>query len=207
MRLTSALFGRPAIREALLMLQNVGLIETSSGERARVVRPSARRIINGFTTAAKLMLGDEEGVRGLQSARLLLEVALARYAARYATAADLERLAAALDKNKAAVGHPDVFMDTDLAFHFAIASIARNSIFTTLHEAMVVWLAEQRAVVLRNRAADAKAYEFHRQVFVAIAQHDADAAEAAMEQHLSRVAKLYWRQMRRRRAADETPGA
>ena len=191
--------GRPAIREALLTLQNAGLIETSSGERARVVRPSARRILNGFATAAKLMLGDEEGVRGLQSARLLLEVALARHAARHANEDDLARLAAALQKNKAAIGNAETFMITDVEFHYAIARVAGNPIFTALHEAMSDWLAEQRAVSLRNRAADAKAYDFHRRIYEAIARSDSDGVEAVMEQHLNRVAELYWRQMRLKR--------
>ena len=142
------------------------------------------------------MLGNEEGVRGLHSARFLLEVALARHAARHAGKSDLTRLAAALGKNKAAIGDADVFMETDVEFHYAIASVARNPIFTALHGAMVDWLAEQRAVSLRNRAADAKAYEFHRRIYEAIASADADGAEVAMEQHLNEVAELYWRQIR-----------
>ena len=192
--------GRPAIREALLTLQNAGLVETSSGERARVVRPSAPRIIKGFATAAKLMLGDEEGVRGLQSARCLLEVALTRHAARHASHDDLKHLAAALAKNSAAIGDADLFMQTDVEFHYAVASVARNPIFTALHAAMFDWLGEQRAVSLRNRAADAKAYDFHHRIFDAIAGGDADGAEAAMEQHLRQVADLYWRQIRAKRA-------
>ena len=60
-------------------------------------------------------------------------------------------------------------------------------------EALTTWLLEQRTVSLARRGAERHAVEFHGRIFAAIAAHDADAAEAAMQTHLNTVADLYWR--------------
>jgi GntR family transcriptional repressor for pyruvate dehydrogenase complex len=80
-----------------------------------------------------------------------------------------------------------------VAFHFEIARIVGNPLFVGLHQALLGWLTEQRNVSLRRQAADRKAYNFHRRIFDAIAAHDQDAVQAAMETHLDDVAASYWR--------------
>src|ERR1700710_2010592 len=89
--------GRPAIREALLSLQQKGLLIVGNGERARITRPDAARVIGALSGAAQVYLAQDDGGRQFQAARLLFEAAIARAAARSATAADIARMQAALD--------------------------------------------------------------------------------------------------------------
>jgi DNA-binding FadR family transcriptional regulator len=105
-------------------------------------------------------------------------------------------LRAALAANREAIGKQPLFQHTDVAFHFAIAEIPGNSIFTSLHEAVVAWLTEQRATSGRVRGADEAAYAAHVRIYEAIAAHDVAAAETAMQQHLEAVVALYWRAQR-----------
>jgi len=74
----------------------------------------------------------------------MFEVALVRHAAENATADDLAQLAAALERNKSALGDTNAFIETDVGFHFVLAEITRNPIFIYLHAAMANWLKEQR---------------------------------------------------------------
>lgn len=186
--------GRPAIREALLSLQKAGLVAVSNGERARVTRPDAGHLMRELSSSARVYLGGPDGVRHFQGARLLLEVALARHAARDATAEDVARIGEALDRNRQSLGDIAAFERTDVAFHYEIVLVARNPLFNGVHQAVVQWLAEQRTVSLHVPEAKDKALAFHERIFAAIAARDPDAAEAAMRDHLESVAALYWRQ-------------
>lgn len=182
--------GRPSIREALLHLSKMGLVEVRSGERARVTRPTPQFVINSLSGPARHMMSAPGGVRDFQSARLFFEVGLARNAAQNATAQDIEDLRDALETNRQSIGDLKLFERTDVDFHYVLAVITRNSIFTAIHAALAEWLLEQRRTTLAE-GEDRKAYAAHREIFEAIAARDTDAAEAAMRRHLEYVSRRY----------------
>lgn len=193
--------GRPAIREALLSLRQKGLVRIGAGERTRVARPTLEAIVEGVSGPVSLMLATPEGVRNLQHARRFLECALARHAARHATPAQVDALRRRLQANHAALGDPAAFERTDVEFHYALALIGGNPIFASLHQATVGWLTQQRTISLMQPGALRAAYRYHARVFEAIAAHDPDAAEAAMERHLGSVERYYWKTAESRTAA------
>lgn len=197
--------GRSAVREAMLLLQRMGLVAVSSGERSRVLTPSPKALLGELSGAARLLLAQPGGAVHFQQARALFEIGLARLAAQIATEADLVRLRTALAANHAALGDLDRFRDTDVAFHLAIAEIPRNPIFTSLHEAVVAWLTEQRATSGRVPGAGEAAYEAHARIADAIAAHDPIEAQQAMQDHLEAVATLYWKAQGRESLSDNTP--
>lgn len=184
--------GRPAIREAMLALEKSGLVAVSNGERARVSRPTTDRMLEGLSSAARVMLSEPEGVRHFQAARRVFEVALVREAARNATEDDIAALRAALERNAAAAGDMHAFEQTDVQFHLEIIRVAGNPIFLALHRALTEWLVEQRHTSLQRKGAEARASRFHREIFDAIERHDPDAAEQAMTRHIDNVNELYW---------------
>lgn len=184
--------GRPAVREALLMLQQRGLIAMSNGERARVTRPDPRRLITSLSGSAKVYLREDDGVRQFQACRRVFEAGVVREVARTATAADIERIQTALAANCQAVGNRELFSQTDVAFHLEIVRSLSNPVLIGVHEALSGWLTEQRRTSLMVRGADASAVEFHTRIFEAIRSHDPDGAEAAMLSHLDAVFTYYW---------------
>jgi GntR family transcriptional repressor for pyruvate dehydrogenase complex len=185
--------GRPAIREALLSLRNKGLVRIGAGERTRVAKPTLEAVVEGVSGPVSLMLATPEGVRDLQHARRFLECALARHAARHATPAQIAGLRTRLDANRAALDDPAAFERTDVDFHYELALISGNPIFSSLHQATVGWLMQQRTISLMQPGALRSAYRYHARVFDAIAVHDPDAAEAEMESHLGSVERYYWK--------------
>jgi DNA-binding FadR family transcriptional regulator len=187
--------GRPAVREALLALERAGLIAITSGERARVIRPTPAGMVAGLNAAVRHWLGEPAGVKHLQDARKLLEVGLAREAAELAEPADIERLKLALAQNRSARAHLAEFERSDVAFHYVIAETARNPIFTAVFQAMTAWLTEQRTTTLRLPGAAEQAYASHARIYEAIAAHDPDAAGREMRKHLEEVADLYHRSL------------
>lgn len=182
--------GRPSIREALLHLSTMGLVEVRSGERARVTRPTPQFVIDALAGPARHMISAPGGVQNFQSARIFFEVGLARNAAMNATAEDLASLEEALEVNRQSIGDLKRFERTDVDFHYVLAVMTRNPIFTAIHAALAEWLLEQRRTTLAP-GEDLKAYEAHRDIFQAIAARDPDRSEAAMRTHLEYVARRY----------------
>jgi GntR family transcriptional regulator, sialic acid-inducible nan operon repressor len=189
--------GRPSVREALMHLSKMGLVEVRSGERARVTRPTPRFVIEALAGPARHMLAAPDGVRNFQNARVFFEVGLARNAAVNATKADLEAFEQALEANRQSIGDLRRFEQTDVDFHYVLALITRNPIFTAIHAALAEWLHEQRRATLAP-GEDVKAYEAHRAIFEAVRAGDPDQSERAMREHLDYVARRYTRVAERR---------
>jgi GntR family transcriptional repressor for pyruvate dehydrogenase complex len=187
--------GRTAVREALFHLQKMGLIELRSGERAKVTRPTPEVVVDSLAGAARHMLTEPDGIRKFQDARTFFEVGLARHAARHATESDLRALADALDHNRQCIGDLAKFEKSDVAFHYVLAVIPQNPIYTALHSAIAEWLVEQRHVTLAYPGQNKIAYRAHKTIYDAIAARDADRAERVIKAHLNQVSNAYWRAM------------
>ena len=185
--------GRPAIREALFHLQRMGLVELRSGAKARVAAPSPDAVMSSLAGSARYMLSEPGGMRHFQDARVLFETGLARDAARYASDGDIAMLREALDANRNSIGDIRRFEETDVAFHFAIARIPGNPIYTSLHAAIIDWLVDQRRVSLSYPGQNKVACDAHAAIFEAIAARDEDRAATTMRQHLDQVVALYWK--------------
>jgi GntR family transcriptional regulator, sialic acid-inducible nan operon repressor len=185
--------GRPAVREALFHLQRMGLVEMRAGARAQVAIPSVRGVMHSVAGSARYLLSASEGIKHFQEARTLFETGLVRDAAHLASDADIERVRMALNDNKESIGDIRRFEQSDVAFHFAIATVPNNPIYTTLHAAIVEWLVDQRHVTLSYPGQNKVAYRAHAAIFEAIADRDPDAAAKEMREHLEQVAALYWK--------------
>jgi GntR family transcriptional regulator, sialic acid-inducible nan operon repressor len=186
--------GRSTVREALFTLQRKGLLSARAGAAARVTKPTPQTLVSDLSGAARHLLSQPEGIRHLQHARALLEVGLARDVALHASEADLQTLTAALRANQDTIeGDQKRFEHSDLMFHYTLAMISHNPIFTSLNHALNEWLAEQRSMSARAGATRAEVYEQHKSIHDAIIRRDAPAAQAAMEAHLAAVYRNYWR--------------
>ena len=184
--------GRPSIREALQHLSKMGLVEVRSGERARITRPTPQFVIDALAVPARHMMSAPGGIQNFQSARLFFEIGLARNAAVNGSEEDIAQLADALEANRLSMGDLERFEQTDVDFHYVLAVITHNPIFTAIHAALVDWLLEQRHTTLATEnGVDRVAFEAHRKIFEAIAARDADRSETAMREHLEYVARRY----------------
>jgi GntR family transcriptional regulator, sialic acid-inducible nan operon repressor len=182
--------GRTSIREALYALNRMGLIRLRNGERPLVTTPTPETLVLELSGAARYFLSQPDGAAHFQDARALFEVGIARAAASRCTDEDIARLCLALDANYAACGDLSRFERTDVAFHYVLATIARNPIYTAVHDALVGWLTHQRTLSQRAPGAERAALAGHQQVFEAVSNRNPDAAGQAMEDHLRSVGAL-----------------
>jgi GntR family transcriptional repressor for pyruvate dehydrogenase complex len=183
--------GRPAIREALLLLQRSGFIRISNGGRTVVTRPTAASLLEQLSGSARYLLSSAGGELAFQDARRIFESAIARNAAEVATTEDIERLGNFLVKNRDALPDLEAFERSDVAFHLALAEIGGNPVFSALHAAIAEWLALQRHISLRVPGVAVSAYRSHEEVYEAVASRNPEAAWRAMDKHLRQVAQQF----------------
>ncbi len=186
--------GRPAVREALQSLENMGLIEIQHGERARVMRLEPGRVLRQMDGAVRHLLTSSPEMReALRQARLAFEEFLVREAARRAARNGLDPLRQALAAQQAARGDPASFVRADIRFHVAIASLVGNPLYPALSEAMLSWIFGFFPRLLRAPNVEDLTLKEHAAILRAIEKRDPEAAARAMKRHLMRAHPRYHR--------------
>jgi GntR family transcriptional regulator, sialic acid-inducible nan operon repressor len=189
--------GRPAVREALQSLERSGIVEIAHGERARVVVPTADRLVAQLAGGAMHLLRTQpQTLEHLKQARVFLEMGTARIAAECATEEQVAALRLSIARHRASMVNLDEFIERDMGFHREIAAVGGNPIFPAIVEAMFRWASEYYRTLVRAPGAEELTLEEHTRIVDAIAAHQPDAAAEAMRAHLTRANALYQHLMR-----------
>jgi DNA-binding FadR family transcriptional regulator len=184
--------GRPAIREAMQALANMGLVEISHGERAKVLKLTAQSLFRQMDVAAKIMLSaSSDSLEHLKSARIFFERGMVREAAAKAKPEDVKALEQTLERQRALLGDSEQFIGADMDFHITIAKISRNPIYSAVSEAMLGWLKEYHTEMLIWTGSEDVTLSEHEEIIECIRRNDPEAAEQAMIKHLERSRALY----------------
>lgn len=176
---------RTVIREAVAALASRGLIESRPRFRPIIRRPGYDAALAAANGVVGHLLSQDGGVKNLYDTRIFLEAALVRHAALHARKDDLEALRVALQANEAAISDSERFYQTDMAFHAILYNIPKNPVFPALHKAFTAWLAPHWVKMPRSPERNAVNFMRHTDIFNAIHERDADAAEAALTAHLN----------------------
>ncbi len=118
-------------------------------------------------------------------ARSVIEVALAGWAAERASEEDAVAIGRLLDQLEANQSDMASYVDSDLAFHPAIARAAHNdmlfNVLVIFQHALRVWMETTYKESKGTRDSTA----WHREIFAAIQSRDAASAREAMADHTS----------------------
>ena len=174
--------GRPAVREAIRVIEHRGLVTVRHGVGTTVTGVTSRPVRE---TCARALPQGADRARHLLEARLALEVETAALAARRARASDLKAMEAALAAFDAATTREEQARH-DLAFHLALGLASGNPLLPLLLEPLDDLLHADRIAGLHHLTAAAAATQ-HRRIVAAIRAKDPQAASAAMRDHLTAV--------------------
>jgi DNA-binding FadR family transcriptional regulator len=190
---------RPSVREALIALEVEGWVEVRTGSGI-YVQPPQQRGAPARAASTPAPEGGDWGPLQLMQARELVEAEVAALAARHARKAQVAAIAEALEqmRDEAAAGvEPRA---GDEAFHTAVAQACGNEVLADTVRSY--WSARHGPIFSRlgeyfeNPAAWSAALLEHEAVLAAIRSRDAQAARAAMQQHLKKATSRYsasWR--------------
>jgi len=159
---------RTPLREALIQLASLGLIELRPRRGAVVAEVSPKQLIEMFEVMGEL------------------EAMCSRLAARRITEAEQKELLAAHQACKAAAESdgPDAYYYANERFHFAIYGAAHNSFLAAQARQLHRKLRVYRRLQLRVRNRMASSFVEHEGVVAAILAGDGDVAAERIRQHV-----------------------
>ncbi len=159
---------RTPIREALLQLDAVGLVEIRPRRGAVVSAPSMKRVIEMFETMAEL------------------EAACARLAARRLVAEDETHILAAHEACAKAAkgGDQDLYYEENAVFHAAIYAASHNAFLAGQAETLHRRLAPLRRLQLRSRNRMAHSFSEHQAIVDALMAGDGERAAQLLREHI-----------------------
>ncbi|MFJ9031319.1 FadR/GntR family transcriptional regulator [Streptomyces sp. NPDC102274] len=170
----------PTVREALRRLEATGVVEFRHGSGTYVGAGSERRLLAN----PHLPRGSRESVLELVEARLVLEPAVAAAAARTRVPEAVERLRTAAAN---ALHPPRESLRASVHFHVALAAASGNALLRETVEALLQVRALEQ-VEIRHRYNDRpRDHAEHVEIFEAVRDGDADAAERLTREHLGSI--------------------
>jgi GntR family uxuAB operon transcriptional repressor len=181
---------RAVVREALIMLELMELVEVRKGSGVFVIKlPSEEPPTSDMTDDL-----DEEDVGPFEmmQARQLIESNIAEFAATQVTKNDIKRMRDALELERKSIELDVTEYDGDRMFHLAIAEATQNSVLVDV--LVNLWEQREKSPMwkqLHSHITD-KTYRRkwlidHDNILAAIQRRNPDEARRAMWQHLENV--------------------
>lgn len=178
---------RAAVREAIKSLAEKGLVEVHVGRGSFVAALTTDHVVESMSLLLREVRNTPEH---LQEAREVIEVPIARLAARNRTPKHLDRLRALLQSMEAQQHMSRAFIDADGDFHYELARATGNPVLEIVSRALLTMLRAERVFMVGFRDEIPGAIGSHAKIIDALARQDAEAAGAAMAAHLTHVSAV-----------------
>lgn len=182
--------GRSSVREALKVLETVGLVEVRIGDGTYITSQAGASFGRtlGFELAAWSGMLME-----IMDARSMIEVAAARAAAERSTADDLAAIQREVERMEATIhSDPPAYLAADMQFHRLIGHTTHNPLMAQVITNLIDMLehllekADEFPAGLLNEGEGS-----HRAVLLAVQQHNPEMAARAMHLHQKHAAQLW----------------
>ena len=172
---------KTAVREALKVLKERGLVYSKNGEGSFVTKPNITSISNSLNRIVQL---DKIDDLDLHELRMILESASARKAALHANAGEIDKMEELIEKVTEKAMIPEERIDYDSQFHIMIAKSGQNLLMGLFVEVMTSQL---RNFMIKGayHLDIKKTYNEHKQITDAIREKNPEKAEQAMRNHLN----------------------
>ncbi|MEN6438506.1 MAG: FadR/GntR family transcriptional regulator [Syntrophobacter sp.] len=178
---------RNCLRQAIQTLSEKKVLESRRGAGTYVRAPDDSPTVNTLTHVLKTRKGL---IREVMEFRGLLEPSIAALAATNISPEELDRLKIIVcnQEIKIMAGAEDAELDS--AFHFGLAVATKNKIVMRVAETLNEILNESRSQPLWNETRREASVVGHLKIIDALEAGDADAASAAMREHLLSVERI-----------------
>lgn len=178
---------RTSVREALRMLEGLGVVEVRPG-RGTFLRADAQ---GGLRPQGweEYLSHQRDRVLDILEVREVVDARAAALAARRASPDEISALEDLLREMGKAVQTNDVeaLVDIDIRFHSLIARISRNTLLAELASSILHALRDDREATFRLPGRPIRSLQEHRAILEAIRRGEAEAAERHMRQHVRQV--------------------
>ncbi len=178
---------RTTIRQALVNLQSLDLIETKFGKGSFVKKPNQAIIVNNLIPHTYL---NPKSIFEIVEFRQLIEPNVACMACKKANLDDIEYLEKIYNEMLKAKNDLSEFSKLDYDFHIAIAKISKNSYVIRIYEIIkdVLINAFSEIVIKRGNFAGLK---YHKMILSGFKNKDFENVKKAMQEHMDDLAFSY----------------
>jgi GntR family transcriptional repressor for pyruvate dehydrogenase complex len=182
--------GRPAIREALRILGQLGLIEIRLGDGTYVREPNFLPYVESVasTIASRLSLEDDS-FRKLWEVRKIFEMGLIRLACERITSEKIQMIADCLRQMEESIDEREAFLSRGEAFHLHLAEATGNEFLVLLYKSLWSLIHQHEYEVISRGYRQGihslrKTLAADQKIFAALAERDRLRAQQSMEEHL-----------------------
>lgn len=179
---------RPTLREAIRVLADAGVVEVVSGPAGGTFVRAETAPMHVLEHRSQLRVTE---VSEVLEARRLLEPRVAQLAALYGTDGDFAVMQQTIDDQREAVDDHVRFLNLDLRFHLTMARATKNGTVVELMRVLLRRLEIARDMAVRGEHDSRWAIEIHERTLAAIMTGDYDAIEAAMDEHMHYLEKIW----------------
>jgi GntR family transcriptional regulator, transcriptional repressor for pyruvate dehydrogenase complex len=175
---------RSTVREAILSLENMNLVERRQGNGTYVTASSEEALV---APLAQSLVHEKDDIIDIFALRKIIEPEIARAAAQNGSPRRWKELEKILDRQSKELDeglHP---IQTDSDFHYALARMAKNKVLERLLVALVGLLSKTRDDYLQTDERKQKSIFGHREIIAALKSGDGATAKKAMLRHLQEV--------------------
>lgn len=191
---------RTSLRQALTVLEALGMIEIRHGAGAYLIATEPEQMVQSI---AVTLAQQNRRLPEAMEARMALERLVAGLAASRRTAADLERARRALEDMQREIDAGKLGTAADADFHRALCQAANNNVLEKLMESLQEPIARIREESLSQPQRPHGSLAAHWRILQAVEAGDTVAAVAAMDAHLWEVADTLL--LKQVRASDDVP--
>jgi GntR family transcriptional regulator, transcriptional repressor for pyruvate dehydrogenase complex len=169
-----------SLREALRVLEVIGLIEISQGKRTRVASHSIDPLVSLFEIALKRSMASH---LLLIEARKSIEGHVARFAALRAEPSHIEAMRRTIEDVKNNRDDLAICANRDIEFHNILVDASGNMVFRIMLAPIMELLRDQRREQIRVRGVQS-VIDYHSRILSAVVERNPDKAEEYMALHL-----------------------
>ena len=177
---------RASVREALRVLQSVGLVEARQGRGLFVKELDLRPLVDAFVGHLDLLDGD--AATHLLELRQILELGAVELAAKLRTPDDLTAMAAILEAMRRKIARDEAVLEEDLGFHDLLVRATHNPVLEHLYSCLTPFLvAVRQDSPHHDRLIYVTCLQDHMAIYRAVSDQDAGLAMRLMQEHLVAV--------------------
>ena len=176
--------GLSTIRESIQLLSAVGMVESHPGKGTWVRQDALSTVFN--LTEVRTRLG-KLNAQQVYEARMVIEVALIRLAAKRAADEDIAIIYKALRAMEEYVERSDEFVQADLEFHLAVAKASHNQLLEQFYHLVRGLLSEVITEMVMLPKVKEESIILQKSIAMAIENHDELQAENAAQLHMQYI--------------------
>lgn len=175
---------RSSVREAIRSLELQGLVVSKRGSGTFINTENLGAALD--LVAANLNVG-EAALQDVFEMRHLMEPHIAALAAQRATSLEVEAMREILEEQQRQIDVGDTGVESDTAFHFALASATHNAALVKVVSAIEDILQMSRDRSLQEPGRPQRSLASHCQILEMVEMGDVSGARKAMDHHLTAV--------------------